>query len=475
MNRISNLITAALCLLMASLCACSSDNDDMYQFAAADNMVIMSLSPEQIVKNAGFTIGPDGMQAPESLERIVGNNKSINTMLQIKGIETSNILFTADIANNEIADAIMVARVKDKGAVTKFLESQHYTKEASADSYDIYDVKGAALMLGDELLVMIENTPVSDCAAKLSEIKNRAAQQPLKDWQKDILDDDETIRLIMKTSKMQMIHSGIFMERIFNTINDKIYGVNASEIYSVVTAKLNGNTLEGENKVCDSNGKDLKMKGDIPKIDTSLLKYCHEGDQLIFVTSAAALVDWKDILAEVTGSKAEAALASNILADIDGTIMLSGGVTDINNVISNSRNGFQITIAAQFKDAKKYAEQIEMLTKGQSTSYGDVKTVRLPHWPEISYTVKGKTIILSIGAPITDTGAKVFKGTDFSGKINVFDLRLPANDAKVTLTPLPFSPNFSVVTDTKNSKFKVVLDGSDTPLIEQLLIFASKM
>lgn len=474
MKRISYLIAATLCLLMASLCACSSGNDDMYQYAASDNMVILSLSPEQIIKNAGFTNGPDGLQAPEGFDRLTGNNESLNTLLKIKGIDTSTILFTADVANNGLADPLMVARVTNKGDVTKFLESEQYTKASEADGYDIYDVKGSALMLSDELLVMLESTSVDECAAKLTEIKNKAAQQPLKDWQKDVLNGDETVRLITKTSKIQMMNSGFDLKDVFNKINEKMYDVNTSEMYSVVTAKLKGNTLEGESKLCDADGKDLKIKVEVPKLDTSLLKYCHAGDQVIFMTSASSIIDWRDLLAEVLGNMPQATIAANVLADIDGTVMVSGGISSISE-LSTSGKGFQVTIAAQFKDAKKYAEQIEMITKGQTTTYGDVKTVRIPGMPEISYTVKGKTIIASVGAPLTDEGAKVFKGTDFSGKINVFDLRLPANDGNVTFTPLPFGPNLSVVSDTKNCEFKLKLDGSDTPLLEQLIKFASTL
>lgn len=474
MKRITNLIAATLCLLVASLCACSSDNEDMYQFAAADNMVIMSLSPEQIIKNAGFTAGPDGLKAPEGFDRLMGNDESIKTLLKLKGIDTSTILLTADVANNTVADLLTVARVTNKGDITKFLEEEQYTKAAEADGYDIYDVKGSALMLGDELLVILENAEVGDCAAKLAEIKNRAAQQPLKDWQKDVLNGDQTFRVITKTSKMQMMNSGFDLKDIFNKINEKMYGVNTSDMYSVVTGKLKGNTLEGESRQCDTDGKDLKIKIDIPKIDTSLLKYCHAGDQCIFMTSAMGIVDWRDLLTEIIGGGPQVAIIANVLGDIDGTVMVSGGISNISNVVSNSE-GFQITIAAQFKDVKKYAEQIEMFTKNQTTTYGDVKTIRLPGAPEISYTVKGKTIIASVGAPLTDEGAKVFKGTDFSGKINAFDLRLPANDGNVTYTPLPFSPNFTMVSDTKNCEFKLKLDGSDTPLLEQLIKFAATL
>lgn len=460
-------------MLLASLCACSPDNEDMYQFAGADNVVILTFSPEQIIKNAGFSIGADGLKAPEGFERLTGNNEAVNTLLKIKGIDPSAVLFTADIANNSLADALLVARVTDKGDVAKFLDTEQITKASEADGYDIYDVNGSALMLSDELLVMLEETSVTDCATKLSGIVKKAAGQPLKDWQKDVLNGNETIRLITKTSKMQMMSGGIGIEQTFNKINEKIYGVNTSEMYSVFCGKLKGNAFEGESKVCDADGKGLKVKVDCPKIDTSLLKYCHAGDQCIFMTSAAGLVDWSDVLTEVVGNSAQAMLIANILADIDGTVMLSAGVSNINEVM-NSSQGFQLTAAVQFKDAKKYAEQIERLTRNQTTSYGDVKTVKMPGYPEISYTVKDKTIVISVGAPLTDEGAKVFKGTDFSGKINVFDLRLPANDAKVTLTPLPFSPCMSVVADTKVCELSIKLDGSDTPLLEQLIKFASQ-
>lgn len=474
MKKITNLIAATLCVIMASLCACSSDNDDMYQFVSGDNAIILALSPEQIIKNAGFTNGPDGLKAPEGFERITGNDESINTLLKIKGIDASTVVFTTDIANNDLADAIMVARVTDKGEVTKFLESQQYTKASEADGYDIYQVNATSLMLSDELLVMIEKTSVDECAAKLSAIKDKAAQQPIKDWQKDVLNGSATLRFITKTSKLQMADAGLNISQFTSKLSEKIYGVNLSEMYSVTTANLKGNALEGEGKVCDSNGKELKIVVDCPKIDTSLLKYCHAGDQMVFMTSAAGLVDWSEILTELLGSRSQATLIANILADIDGTVMISGGISDINEVMSSAQ-GFQLTAAVQFKDAKKYAEQIEMLTRNQTTSYGDVKTVKMPGLPEISYTVKDKTIVMSIGAPLTDEGAKVFKGNDFSGKIYAFDLRVPADSPNVTATPLPFSPHIWAVADTKNSQFSLKLEGSDTPLLEQLIKYASQI
>ncbi len=474
MKKITNLIAATLCILMASLCACSSGNDDMYQFVSGDNAIILALSPEQIIKNAGFTAGPDGLKAPEGFERITGNNELINTLLKIKGIDASNVIFTTDIANNDLADAVMVARVTDKAEVTKFLESEQYTKGAEADGYDIYQINATALMLSDELLVMLEKTSAEEAAAKLSAIRDKAAQQSLKDWQKDVLNGNGTLRLITKTSKLQMADTGLNIAQLTSKLSEKLYGVNLSELYSVTTATLKGNALEGEGKVCDSNGKELKIVVDCPKIDTSLLKYCHAGDQMIFMTSTAGLVDWSELLTELLGSRSQATMIGNVLADIDGTVMISAGVSDINQVMSSAQ-GFQLTAAVQFKDAKKYAEQIEMLTRNQTTSYGDVKTVKMPGLPEISYTVKDKTIVMSVGAPLTDEGSKVFKGNDFSGKIYAFELRVPADSPNVTATPLPFSPHISATADTKTSQYSLKLEGSDTPLLEQLIKYASQI
>lgn len=466
-------LKVSLVIMMAvGFYACSSsDHDGLYSYLSGDKMMYASANLHDLMDNAGFDITPDGVKPSEAFVKLAGDSSGdMLKQLNIRGINLDKVVAMFDMENGN-GDGIMVFKIDDKEKFSSYMSDNDVTA-TEEDGMQVYPIKGGASMIivdGDYgLLVDKTDTP----AKMVDALKKAAAKNPLKSWQRDALAANSTIAMVMdiKTLYEQMQKSeGAGVLPSLATMGYP----EGKEAYGVLTSSLSGLEWKGDYRLCDADGKDLKLDIEYYPLAKSLLEYADSKDRAVAFFAAPKDFDYTSML-KTLGDGRMASQINSVLQSIR-SVMLAGGPVDITEFDNGA--GWTGVLAAQLAPgaAAEYLNMIKLF----------VSQLRLPvEKSENSITitgfnglnalarVDGDNLVISVNTQ-ADAGKCSIKASDF-GSVGGVTINIPSNTPSVTFVTMPFGVNFNIKSDgSAGAQSSLKLTDTKGTLLENIIEFAA--
>lgn len=470
MKKFVKLVTMLVIGLVVTLSSCTSN--EMYDYASADNMMVLSLSPKKLLANAGFQITADGIKAPEAIQNAIGNSSEVLTAMKCRGIDPDKALVVIDINADSFNRLCVIAKVTDDAQLKDYLKENNIDMLESDNGYDKYKLGyKSTILTKDGMLFIVSESP--DAAVGLiDDLKAKAAEKPLASWQTDILDESDAVCGVINLEKMTALYSAIMPGIDYSSIYSLFFDEDVTKGYSTFTIDLDGSKAECESAMMNADGKKIKIKDSFPKINTAVLKYLDPNDQLMMVTSGVAGIDWSKSPLKMMPNGQE---VIDVLKDINGTLAMSGAIDNAQELSDIS--GWHATFVAQFNAGA--AERLKDMLVGMCaesgmdvSSEGNTTKISGRGAPEIYVLIDNDNLVVSLCRPISINENYSKK---FGDDILAMTFHLKANSPNTTVFPLPFGVDFEAKCDNDGSEAELNLPGDNKPLLEKLIGLAMEM
>lgn len=472
-TRLAGALFAAVALCLSS-CSSKPSASDIYSLASYDDLAVARVNATTIIENAGGTITPDGIDFPAELMN--GMSKETRTVLTARGIDLEYIVANVT-ADNEIGVAF---HISDQKAFDEYLtevfpntsvnEEKGYTFRKVGDETYVFTNSGTGYMLQAD----------DNGVDRLEELMEHAKACPVADWQKTAMEDGNAFGLVYNVSKViKMMKEKKEIDIASNKAIAMQYDPEEfATSFVKINASLDGAKLTANSEIVSAKGNPLKSKLDTRDIDSSLLKYADDKDQMVFMMSLPTGIDWKEMVeafVELSGNElhfkqSDIEAIASVLDNIDGTVMMAFGVNG-----KSKASDFDGVIAVQFKEgaAEEYLKQLHSLASAYGSSFNlsveMTNTLSVKGMGFEAYAkVEGNSLVISLH-PITGEGGCAISASLFSGKNAVFALDIAKDDQLAGIVNMPFGINANACNEGNGGALNVQLTGVAGGLIENLL------
>lgn len=459
---------SAAMMMAVGLYACSSSDDNgLFDYLSADKMAYLSVNLNEVYDNAGFKVTSEGVELSDAFKKIIDGddaNKAIS-LLNMRGINLDNVVVMLDVQDNK-CDGPIVFGINDKQKFDSYLQENELTA-TNEDGLDVYKLDGNTGVVVDGDFGLIVNLDGS-ASATVKGLKDAAAKNPLKSWQKDALSKKHTLAAVMnikdiyeQSAKVNGVDMGPLAKMGYPVDKDA---------YGVFTSSLSGLKWEGEYNLCGADGKSMEIDIEAYPLATSLLGYTNSKDCIVMLGAMPKNLDYSEILEPIGGKDAARQIAP-ILKSIH-SVMLAGGPLDITSF--NRGDGWTGVLALELApgSAQEYLNMAKLAASqlGLPIQKSD-NEISVSGLYGINATLEadGNNLVLSVNTP-ADAASSQFKASDF-GKFGGMMLDIPANTPSITFMSIPFGIQFKAalvgmgttkgyleLTDTKGKLLQNVIE-----------------
>lgn len=495
-------IAAVLGTVMLMVSSCSK-KADLTEYIPQSTVMAMTLDAEDIIVNTGSEITDKGIELSPKLSGLMrtfmgSKAETMEELLSLNCIDYSQATMFMTMGSSVSAEptAFFNIRLTDKDDFIK----------AMTDEMDLEAEEGddgfTRLMKGDTERFCIKDNVLWGCSGPrgykdVRDIIDEAKDKPLAEWKRDLLDEENTLNLLLDPSSLspavrQMILSNVGAQGgNVKKLLDKTFGLQAKLDGLKLTATFRMYGKDG----ATVNASDLGMPMTLEAIDTSLLSYFTPNDITVFAMGLKGGTDWNTLLSEqmrdMMGSYEMQEMApylqqvAQFLSYIDGTIMIGGGVntgnlmelanaqTDFSTfdigVVMQLRQGAKDEIMAQLDSSLTQFAGPEMAAAGinyETTPEGRIFT--LPQG-KIYVSGKGNTLYLGLH-PATGGGGCPIRASELQGEYSAWAVNMPKSSVLAKGFGLPFGVDLLIASDLKEGKLKLELtDCQGKYLLEEIL------
>lgn len=470
------ILASALCLILAVLWGCSSEEADLLKYASANDAVIITGSLSDVAKNAGCEVSGTKIKLTEKLQRLM---KAKADRLDF-GIDPDHCLLTYNIGKEYV---LLAAPVKSQAILEKAIKTddQIYRTRTERSGMVIYRLDPTShIIIDDEIVFMVVSmaNKVEDPDVVLGIAEANASSAPLASWQKDFLESDHTANLLISIEQAG---------RLAQSPQSLTVGFDPEEVrdgFVRLTADLDGPTLKAVGQVCSAEGKVLANPLVDGKPDTSMLRYATSGSMAIALAAIKPGTDWGEILrsalstpamrrAGVYADDATLAVATSVLNDLDGTVMLS--VEPGNVMVMDKIEGWGVTLAARMKPgaAKKYADAVSAILALQGLTMTPLEngvTAEIPDQGAITVYADGDNFVASTRLPGVPRGNSPFvKAADFDGYNGGLVVNIPKSYPLLGLVGFNAGVRMTYMASPDQVTMETTLTGVDTPMLQSII------
>lgn len=506
-NYVSCLSAILIGCLAWMLASCSSDAE-LYDYVSANDAMVARMDLTTVIDNTGSHIKSGGVELSPSLQKLTvllmsgRDREHFDNLLAVQGVDLSNIVVSVD----SHMEATVTIKVTDHKKFKEYLQNVTYgdVEESEEKGYTVYRLGsgGTIFVTGNTACALIadRNVDVSDVEAR----KEAAKAAPLQPWQKKCLAEGKTFNMLMNLAEyVQLARSSFGSDFNFGALKAGYDDAQLTHAFAKVNFTLEGLELSGTVAMVDADDKPLVSKYAGLKVDTSLLKYASADDMFVTMAAVPGTIQRDDVLnqmfVEMGGyrqfgiDRETVATISNVLSDVDGTVMLAAGPKNMLKI--NTTAGWDAVMAVQMKPgmAGKYINQIKSLIDATNTSMTDLagqyaaigyrgykpKTVAytetdsalvvtVPQIGEIYVKVIGNTLIASL-SPVSERGDCTIAAGEFAGMSSGTIVRVPRRSVLSSIMQLPFGIDISYVSDSQTAHLSVRETDAEGRMLENVI------
>lgn len=461
-------------MMAVGLYACSSSDDNgLYEYLSADKMMYLSVNLNEVYDNAGFEVTPDGVTPTEAFKKIINGNDANKALalLDMRGINLDNVVMMLDVQDMQDmkGEGTVVFGISDKQKFASYLQDNELTA-TNEDGFDVYKLDGKTCVVVDGDFGLIVN-PDGSASAMVKGLKDAAAKNPLKSWQKDALSKKNTVAAVMNIKDIYeqgTKEGGVDM----STLAQMGYPLD-KEAYGVFTSTLSGLKWEGEYNLCGADGKSMEINIESYPLATSLLGYTNSKDCVVMLGAMPKDLDYSKIF-ESLGNPAMIKQVSTVLNSIH-SVMLAGGPLDITSY--NRGEGWTGVLALQLSSgsAQEYLNMAKVAASQMGVpvqkSENEISVSGL-YGINASLKADGDNLVLAVNTP-ADAGSSLFKASDF-GKYGGMMVDIPANTPSTTFLSIPFGIEFkSAMVDKGVTKGYLELTDTNGKLLQNVIEYVA--
>jgi len=475
-------------LILAVLSSCSEKSGNLYDCVSADAVFVLSGSPVETFKNAGFTITSDGIEVSDAADKIMTKftateREAVMEFLNNSGIDFDRAVTVIDPVNSR---SFMTFMLDNEDGFRDWCEKQD-VKTYGSSGYSVYKNKG-------ELSIVIKNSQAwllvgNDHNGKepefIDELYSAAEKAPLPSWIKEKIDNAEALGVSLNIGKyLEYITSRSFGNLPVTLEGAMWEGYDTEAImngYFVYGSTFDGIAVRGKGSFYSADGEKIVNKAKIRPVNTGLLRYARE-DAAVMMFSLPDSADWHQTIDELNKRLAQMGLgmdehistmAASVLENIDHTVMLSGRVADISAL--NSPKGWSGTIAIDFREGKAY-EYFEMI-RTMADEFGFPSSI--VDGNAISFTIPqsglsvylkndGNALIASL-TPIEATEGNPTFVSSFDNTLGGMIIDVTKDNPLAQFVSMPFGLNLTYTATTEELTFDFSQTSAQGLMIENFL------
>lgn len=505
---------ASLLAIMAFLpfWSCKS-GDDLYQYASADDLIVMQGDMQTIIDNAGCSLGKDGISLSAALQKLVPqiasrprDRESLNNILAVKGIDLSQIVIS--ISPN--LEPSITFKVTNQKNFKSYLEANSYGSltETEDKGYTIYSFDtNYAIFLTDNIACYLFSQNKTISVNDIITLKEKAQNSPLSKWQIAGLESGKTFNLMLGFKSLANLMNKYNPSTPVNfQAFSMAYDPDVLENgYFFLNSTLQGLSFSGEAYVLDQQGDIATPKFKGAEVNMDLLKYANEKDIAVIMGAVPGNIKWSEVLNqavnEIGGPRAigldstSLQVLGELLDNLDGTVMLAMGPVNAQKV--DEINGWTGVLVAEMKpgQAQKYVELAKNFidvtnesmnslansyrqmgivgakTKTFDTTYENGQLiVNAPDGGAIYIKADGNNFIASLGPISTDGGCKI-ETSVLQGTYGGLVIDMPRYNAFSSLMSFPFGVNINYLSVDNKIVFSLAETETEGLLLDNIFKF----
>jgi len=474
MNK--TILAAIIVIVMAALSGCSS-TPDLLRYACDDDAVVITGSVADVLENGGWDISATSKFGPKLKSIFSDKKKNVPDCFDL-----SHCLITVNVGDNG-QTVLMAVPLTSVSKFESFVEDDSpniYRTRTERNGMIFYQMDPTShLVIHDNALLLVGSraNSVEMPDELVTEALNRASERPLRLWQTEFLERDNTLNFLMSVAAIQKITAS--QAPLAIGYDPELIGTG----YVCLTGSLDGPSAQISGQILDAEGNVLPNPLLNKKTDTDMLRYASNGSVAVAMIAVDPDIDWLSVLDQTFRTQAARSsgmyyddktisVIASVLENISGTVMLSiepGNITKL-----STPEGWGVTLAAQMKPetATSYVEMLQTLFDAEDIPY----TVT-DHGFEASFIGAGTLFVRTYGdtffastlPPDSPRGeCKYVKASDFSDNCGAAIIRLPKGYPLLSILSINSGLEITYAATADQVTISTSVTDSDQPLLQAL-------
>lgn len=457
-----HLLRSALMLCIAALISgCSRKADDLLAIASASDMIVAEIDAAKIYENAGCAIGKDGQPSLTPALMSLAQALDMN-FIEAKGVALGSIV----VSVRDASSWAVAFSVTDAAAFKGYLRSLHEGfSETEEEGYSVYRFSPSkAVYVRGNVGCLFSTGYAPSGVAELEAYKAASAADPLKPWQAKALDGRDAINAISKISALEKMSTGFIPAAQLRALYDSDLIENG---YFRLACSLSGLELKGEGVFTDAEGNTIKAKADT-RVDASLLRFAGADELMAVLLAMPAGFDWAEaiervaeipIFADALADTEARQAAADVLATLDGTLMVAAGPKSMMCMQSTDEWAASIAMQPRKGEADECVAKIKALL-GRSAA-------------NCSVEVAGGNVVVSFNKPLSEAGGFAIPASELKGYSAVLAFDIPRANVFSPLLDFPFGLRCTYGTDGTTLTLSATLTECEGLFLENIANFIS--